>query len=376
MFITRLGLVLERVRNVVSWAHPMKNRVVCIPRFISTAPELKTANMLLYRPLSLCLFSIACGSLLTQSGCSTLLSAGGLQDALQGSSDVSTIATYDQANDDKEVTDDSDDATDSHHTSTLDASAAQAVLDDALDQLAQSGHLTPATQDALMTAVQDAPPEDWPDIIDAFVATIASTPSSDTTITNETEEEMSDSEPSSSTLPDTSFEEKENTSSSTTTKSSTQDDDSAQQESPESSSNTQTPSSDLAIINACFASKVTGWGALDRFENDAFVSGQEIIVYFELENLSGNKSPDGYTTQITTVLELVGESGQQFREWSFEPLQEESLAIRRDYFARYIITIPDDVPAGNCHVKLSVTDSVAESTAHAELPLSIMRASP
>lgn len=334
--------------------------------------------MLLCHSLSLCLLSIACGFLLTQIGCSTLLSAGGLQDALQGSGDVSTIATYDQLTDDNEDTDSTDDAADSesNQTKTLDASAAQAVLDDALDQLAESGHLTPATQDALMTAVQDAPPEDWPDIIDAFVATIASTPLSDTTNTNEAEEELTDSEPASSKPSDTASDAQEDTSSATTTERSTQDEDSVKQERSASASNTQQPSPDLAIINACFASKVTGWGALDRFENDTFVSGQELIVYFELENLSGNKSPDGYTTQINTVLELVGDSGQQFREWSFEPLQEESLAIRRDYFARYIIKIPDDVPAGDCRVKLSVTDSVAESTAHAELPLSIMPASP
>jgi len=127
----------------------------------------------------------------------------------------------------------------------------------------------------------------------------------------------------------------------------------------------------LSVQNACFVSRVRGWGVVDRFETRRFHRGQELIVYFELDQLESVASDSGHTTRINTVLRLVGDDGRRIHEWTFEPLEETCRAQRRDYFARYLLTVPESAPIGACRLEVVVSDAIAGRTAHAALPLDI-----
>ncbi|MFM9197372.1 MAG: hypothetical protein ACKOWG_16865, partial [Planctomycetia bacterium] len=127
----------------------------------------------------------------------------------------------------------------------------------------------------------------------------------------------------------------------------------------------------FAIRNACFASRVRAWGVVDRFETAEFSPGQEVIVYFELDQLSARQSTDGHTTRIDTALQLVDADGRRIHEWTFEPLEETCDSRRRDYFARYLVTLPDALPAGSSRLQIVVSDTLAGRTAHATLPLAL-----
>ena len=132
------------------------------------------------------------------------------------------------------------------------------------------------------------------------------------------------------------------------------------------------PAERLTIQNACFASRVQAWGIVDRFASDRFRPGQEVIVYFELDGLSAGESPAGHTTCIDSTLRLVADE-ILMREWSFEPIAETCRARRHDYFARYVVRIPDDAPAGPCQLELAVTDTLSGEQATTSLPLEISR---
>jgi len=127
----------------------------------------------------------------------------------------------------------------------------------------------------------------------------------------------------------------------------------------------------LAVQNACFATRVRAWGAVDRFEGSQFAPGQEVIVYFELEHLASKESADGHSTRVDTRLKLVAADGRRLHEWTFEPLEETCRAPRRDYFARYVLAFPESAPAGPCRLEVSVTDAVAGRTAQTTLPLEL-----
>jgi hypothetical protein len=131
------------------------------------------------------------------------------------------------------------------------------------------------------------------------------------------------------------------------------------------------PANTLSVQNACFVSRVRGWGAVDRFETSRFHRGQEVIVYFELDHLKSRESAAGNTTRIDTVLRLVGDDGRRVHEWTFEPLEETCRSVRRDYFARYLLSVPDAAPVGACRLELLVSDAVAGRTAQASLPLEV-----
>lgn len=128
----------------------------------------------------------------------------------------------------------------------------------------------------------------------------------------------------------------------------------------------------LAVRNACFARKVVAWGNVERFPTARFQPGQDVIVYFELDELTAGASPAGHTTCVDTALRLVAADGTQLHAWSFEPLAETRRTPRRDYFARYVVTIPPGMPVGPCRVELAVTDTLANTTATALLPLELV----
>jgi hypothetical protein len=127
----------------------------------------------------------------------------------------------------------------------------------------------------------------------------------------------------------------------------------------------------LAVRNACFATRVRAWGVVDRFASDRFAAGQELIVYFELDNLSAGESAAGHTTCIDTTLRLVAADGSPVHEWGFEPIAETCRARRHDYFARYVVRLPADAAPGPHAVELLVTDTLSGQVAKETLPLEI-----
>ncbi len=127
----------------------------------------------------------------------------------------------------------------------------------------------------------------------------------------------------------------------------------------------------LAVRNPCFVSRVKAWGVVDRFPTQAFRRGQDVIVYFELEQLSCRESSTGHSTSIDTAFRLVGADGSQIRSWTFEPVDETCLSPRRDYFARYFLRMPDNAPVGPCRLEFVVTDRLAGASTQSHLDLEI-----
>lgn len=130
---------------------------------------------------------------------------------------------------------------------------------------------------------------------------------------------------------------------------------------------------DPSIANACFASRVRAWGVVDRFESSRFRPGQQVILYFEIDNLSSRQSADGHSTRVDTRLVLLAADGTRLHEWTFEPLEETCLSKRRDYFARYVLELPAALPPGPCRLEVAVEDALAGRTAATTLPLEIVR---
>ncbi len=317
-----------------------------------------------------CLALFAVGALLTQSGCTTLLTASGLQEAFQDNGDASAMASYDTDADtgaaDEVVVDDQEGISLTTNTKPVDPAAAEEALDAALEQLAATGRLTAATENALTTAVEGAPPQDWPDIIDAFVATIESTPAPQRTAMRPVDAPVADEAEASPEIEQTADPKP----ASELATEQTTGIESTGASLPSSPTDLPTAAS-LSVVNPCFASRVRGWGSVERFASSRFQPGQELIVYFELEDLTGDKSPEGHTTRVDTTLQLIDDAGQRLHEWRFEPLEETCRTPRRDYFARYVVRIPVNLPEGSCRLDLAVTDAVAHATAHASLPLEI-----
>ena len=308
-------------------------------------------------------------------------------DTAKKKSSRGTAASQDDA--DSSPGDDSDSLDAGAETDATEAAAwSPTTLDEAVEEadqrLLQSGGLTDAARGILIATLKGSPRQDWPVVVEEFTAALAAAHVGNST------------ETAAATPPSTEQSSRPTSQAQAQTAApvpavppeATGRDAAAAEpvapmppvESPrvpapepdQNASQPEPPQRPFAVQNACFASRVRAWGVVDRFETAEFSPGQEVIVYFELDQLRSQESADGHTTRIDTALRLVGADGHRIHEWTFEPLEETCSGHRRDYFARYLVALPASTPAGSYRLEIMVSDTIAGRTAHSSLPLHVV----
>jgi hypothetical protein len=272
-------------------------------------------------------------------------------------------------------------ATAAKPTLTLDQAVERAV-----SRLSAAGQLDAATQSTLLTMLESTNPEDWPAAIDAFTASLeanrrpipahpAAAPAPETTVSSAEPAAVHPIAPAALILPAPAEEAApapaepaplviEPVPHAVEQAVSVPED-------PADAPVDEPVAPTLAVRNPCFVTKVKAWGVVDRFPTQVFRRGQDVIVYFELEQLSCRSDAAGHSTSIDTAFRLVGGDGEQIRSWTFEPVDETCLSQRRDYFARYFLRMPDTAPAGPCRLEFVVTDRLAGASTQSHLDLEI-----
>lgn len=327
------------------------------------------------------LLTLAAG-IVVQAGCTSALSTAYLRDALWDMSEhAAESAAEVPAASGAAMSDPADRVADDVAADRADAERRQAAIEEAVERLARIGTLDAAAQAALVETLQATQQEDWPVVIEAFSATLA-------------EKAAAAAEPPAASRPEPAPEP--HVVAKTPTESApgeaaappaaalaavvAPEPPAGPAASPPSGAPPvpATPPDPpvavarppLALRNACFASRVRAWGNVERFPADRFQPGQEVIVYFELDGLSAAESAAGFRTAIDTDLRLVDGEGREVHAWNFEPITETSPARRHDYFARYVVRLPESA-AGACRVELAVSDAIAGTSATATLPCTV-----
>ncbi len=330
----------------------------------------------------------ACIVVALQSGCTSALTTAYLRDGLWTAADHAASAPDDAETAADAVTDaPGEPAADTPAPAEADRERREAALEEAMARLSHLGDLDPAVEAALVATLQRTQPEDWPVVVDEFAGSLATSGVAATTpeaVATESVADASQSATSRDTEPAPAADAIEPEASAAVDEVPP----TAQAESPAPAPTADpapVPPADpvvpevvaeppLAVRTACFASAVRAWGDIDRFAADRFHPGQEVIVYVELDNLSAGSTPAGHTTCIDAVLRLVDAAGVTLHTWSFDPLAETSPSRRHDYFARYVVQVPESIPGGQCRVEVEVIDTRSGSTARTTLPLEIAAA--
>jgi hypothetical protein len=337
------------------------------------------------------LTALAC--VMASAGCTSVISSAYLRetwlDAVEHAAETRAEArqkgkTAASDNDDVEGAEETaDNSAGSDVNAASDVAAwSPATLDEAVDEagrrLASSGGLNDAARGMLITTLKTTPRQDWLVVVEEFTAALAAAHvDSGVDAAGAVESSNAAVGVPSMNMATTSTEREAAGAAAVT--------EPVAPMPPTESQHTTAPSPDqhvasppsaqpvFAVQNACFASRVRAWGVVDRFETSQFQPGQEMIVYFELDQLASRESAEGHTTRIETVLRLVDTGGRRVHEWTFEPLEETCGSHRRDYFARYLVALPEAMPHGSCRLEVAVTDTIAGRTATASLPLEVTR---
>jgi hypothetical protein len=344
------------------------------------------------------LLALAAAMTCAGSGCTTVLSTASLRDMVLGIDDRIDDSTTSSGND-------SENSGGSEENEAADAERRAAAIEEAISRLSKVGELDDAARDTLVATLQRTNQEDWPVVVEAFAESLADTPSThvvakadldtgstpveesptvDVPIGTHSAPEASPSPPS-ETAPEVAPVAPQPTAPTVAVAVAPDPEPTPEPEptlpaepTPEpvgtSKPSPPSPSPDLVIRNAAFASRVQAWGVLERFASSQFRPGQEVIVYFELENLSAGESAAGHTTCIDSRLRCVTSAGDVVHEWKFEPIAETCRARRHDYFARYVIRIPADAKPGSHRLELAVTDTLTGQEAVESIDLEILAA--
>jgi len=314
------------------------------------------------------------------TGCTSALTTASLRgfpwDTADKKTDVADETTAVAAEDDSTEPDDTE--------SSVDHDARRAAaIEEAIARLSKVGSLDERTQATLMATLQNTAPEDWPVVVAEFATALtkadASTAAAHVVAKAELSQPVPAAEPareapteSSSTNEPAAAPEPPPVATPTAAHPDAGEAPTPEMLPPTAPPAAAEPARSVSIRTACFASRVQAWGVFDRFPADRFAPGQEVIVYVELDDVAASTAADGHTTCIDASLRLVATDGRLLTDWNFEPIAETCASRRRDYFARFVVRIPETAPAGRCHVALAVTDTLAGKTVETTLPLEIV----
>jgi hypothetical protein len=320
------------------------------------------------------------------SGCTSVLSTSSLRDLVwDGGEPHAAEAAEPAADSSRPEADLAAEETPSSEPEALDAERREAAIDEAVERLAKLGSLGEAARATLVETLERTEPEDWPTVIEAFAESLP--PPSPHVAAKADLDATADAPPvaaapepgpmAASPAPSAPVSGAVEVAPTVAMAETASPADGTGAESPPAApepvaEEPPVAAEPLLIQNACFATRVQGWGVVDRFAADRFRPGQEVIVYFELAGLSAGESPAGHTTCIDSTLRLVANDGTVLHTWSFEPIAETCRARRHDYFARYVVRLPEATTSA-CRIELGVTDTLSGKTASAMLPLELQQ---
>jgi hypothetical protein len=333
------------------------------------------------------------GGLASASGCASALSTAYLRDAIWDSAGHAAEDEPDAATDEPIEAEATANADPPVAAAEFDAERRAAAIDEAIARLARIGRLDDAAKTTLVETLQQTAQEDWPVVVAAFAesleASAAATSEADAVVAAVAAAEPqphvaakpdpdqlvtpTPEPPAPAVAPEPVAIAVADVAAGTEAVAGPPAPPPVPQPSVEPASAPEPAAAPaFGVRHACFASRVRAWGDLDRFAENRFTPGQEVIVYIELDQLSSGASPAGHTTCIDATLTLLDAEGRAIREWTFEPIAETCPTPRHDYFARYVIRMPESLPPGGCRLAVAVVDTLAGRTASTSLPLEVV----
>ena len=113
---------------------------------------------------------------------------------------------------------------------------------------------------------------------------------------------------------------------------------------------------------------------MSRWKIPSSKPGQNILIYCEPTGLRFETRGDASVVRLSSRIELVSAGdGRKVWEQDLGAAEDQFRGRRRDCFVNYRIALPSSVSPGDYRLRLFQTDLVANSSATAELPVTLSR---
>ncbi|MCU0709636.1 MAG: hypothetical protein MUF23_15205, partial [Pirellula sp.] len=131
--------------------------------------------------------------------------------------------------------------------------------------------------------------------------------------------------------------------------------------------------SNLEVRSVAFCTQVDGYGMYQRFGRYQFSPDQDVLLYCEVDNVSAEKVKSGFETQLQGSYEIRDLQGRLVADQDLPMEPEVCLNHRRDYFMVYRIYMPQQIPAGNYELRLTIHDKKGGKYGHSSASFEIRK---
>ncbi|MEM1224368.1 MAG: hypothetical protein AAGJ40_01660 [Planctomycetota bacterium] len=105
-----------------------------------------------------------------------------------------------------------------------------------------------------------------------------------------------------------------------------------------------------------FCTEIEAYGQIKPFQERRFTSGQEVILYCEIENFVTVDDDNGYETMLQGSYEILDGSGTKVISQSLPVDRQVSRNRLRDYFIAYQMHLPNGLTPGSYRLRLTMED--------------------
>jgi hypothetical protein len=118
----------------------------------------------------------------------------------------------------------------------------------------------------------------------------------------------------------------------------------------------------LEVRSLTFCDKIDGFGAYHPFDQNVFRAGQPVLLYAEIQNFKTEATDVGrYRTSLRSTVEILRdqEGSEVIERRHFEPTEDQSRSLRRDYFHSYKLDLPLHLTPGTYTLRLTLEDELS-----------------
>ncbi|MGE0757437.1 MAG: hypothetical protein AB7O38_10465 [Pirellulaceae bacterium] len=129
--------------------------------------------------------------------------------------------------------------------------------------------------------------------------------------------------------------------------------------------------STLDVRNLALCESVDSYGMFTEFRTQSFRPGTDVLLYVEVDNFTVERVGDRFETELQGVYEIADAQGNRVTNVRLPLDKPQCNNRRRDYFIRYLITLPSDLGAGKYTLHLTMVDVKGQKSSDASLDFRI-----
>lgn len=127
----------------------------------------------------------------------------------------------------------------------------------------------------------------------------------------------------------------------------------------------------LAIPRIAICSQVRGFGNIVEYDVRKLRQGQQIVIYATLENFRSIATSKGYRTLTLSTLEVRKATGEVLKRQPLGTAVDLAEMPRRDFYLTHLVSVPEDLPAGDYVFGLFVDDLLGHESARTEIAVRV-----